>query len=198
VSDETTNAIAAYRNAVAAFDRVTTLVTDAAWDAPTPCSEWTVRELFNHVVAEDLWAPPLLAGRSVDEVAAEIPDDALGADPISAWASASSTALASTEDPGVAGRTMRLTGREASAAQYLMEMATDHAVHAWDLSAALGQPATIDPDLVATIAAWFAPQADMWRSAGAIGPAVPVPADADAQTAWLASFGRAADWQPPT
>jgi uncharacterized protein (TIGR03086 family) len=195
MSDETSAAIATFRDAVAEFDNVAKQVADASWNAPTPCSEWNVRQLFNHVVAEDLWAPPLIAGRSVDDVAGKIPDDALGDDPLGAWASASSAALSAADDPGLASRTMRLTGREASPEQYLMEMATDHAVHAWDLSAALGQPVTLDVDLVERIRTWFQPQAEMWRSAGAIGPAVDVSANADAQTTWLAGFGRSSDWR---
>jgi uncharacterized protein (TIGR03086 family) len=197
MSDETTAAVATYRDAVAAFDQVAKQVTDASLDRPTPCTDWNVRQLLNHVVAEDLWAPPLFAGRSVDDVAGEIPEDALGDDPLGSWASASSAAVAAADDPDLASRTMRLTGREASPTQYLMEMAIDHATHAWDLSAALGSPTTLDPELVATLAEWFAPQAELWRSiGGVIGPPVPVGADADAQTRLLADLGRSADWRP--
>ena len=39
---------------------------------------------------------------------------------------------------------------------------------------------------------WFGPNEDAYRAAGAIGPRVPVPDDADAQTRLLAMFGRAA------
>ncbi|HVT19977.1 MAG TPA: TIGR03086 family metal-binding protein [Mycobacteriales bacterium] len=194
MSDETSEAVAAYREAVRTFDAVIQRVTGDAWAAPTPCTDWDVRQLVNHVVAENLWAPPLLAGRTVDDVAGEIPEDALGTDPLTAWVSASRAALSATDDPGLAGRTMRLSGREASAAHYLMEMAADHAIHAWDLSAALGAPATIDVGLVSTIAGWFAPQADLWRQAGVIGPAVPTDPGTDPQTALLAAFGRAAGW----
>jgi hypothetical protein len=78
-----------------------------------------------------------------------------------------------------------------------MEMAIDHATHAWDLSAALGNPTTLDVDLVSALAAWFAPQAETWRSIGGIiGPPVPVAPDADAQTKLLAELGRSADWRP--
>ena len=30
-------------------------------------TEWNVRDLVNHVVSEDLWAPPLLAGSTIAE-----------------------------------------------------------------------------------------------------------------------------------
>ena len=38
------------------------------WDGPTPCTDWNVRELVNHVVGEDAWTVPLMRGASMDEV----------------------------------------------------------------------------------------------------------------------------------
>ena len=33
------------------------------WDDPTPCRDWTVRDLVNHVCGEDLWTAPLVRGQ---------------------------------------------------------------------------------------------------------------------------------------
>ena len=35
------------------------------WGRATTCSDWTVRELVNHVVGEDLWTVPLVEGRTI-------------------------------------------------------------------------------------------------------------------------------------
>ena len=35
---------------------------------PTPCTEWSVRDLINHLVNEDRWVAPLLAGKTIAEV----------------------------------------------------------------------------------------------------------------------------------
>ena len=35
------------------------------WDAPTPDTEWTVRDLVCHVVTEQQWVAPLLSGLSL-------------------------------------------------------------------------------------------------------------------------------------
>ncbi|MFI5829828.1 maleylpyruvate isomerase N-terminal domain-containing protein [Streptomyces sp. NPDC051578] len=54
-------------------------VTDGQWAAATPCTEWTVRDLLDHVTAEQLWVPPLVAeGRAVEEVGDELSGDVLG------------------------------------------------------------------------------------------------------------------------
>lgn len=56
------------------------------WGAPTPCTEWNVRELVNHVTAEQLWIPPLVSeGRTVEELAGSFSGDVLGEDPVAAW-----------------------------------------------------------------------------------------------------------------
>ena len=45
-------------------DRVRDVAPDQ-WDRPTPCREWSVRDLTNHVVGEDLWTAPLMEGRTI-------------------------------------------------------------------------------------------------------------------------------------
>ena len=35
------------------------------WDEPTPCREWTVRDLVNHVVGEDRWTVQLVNGSTI-------------------------------------------------------------------------------------------------------------------------------------
>ena len=53
------------------------------WGAPTPCADWDVRELVNHVAGEDLWTAPLLEGSTIEEVGDRFDGDLLGDDPIS-------------------------------------------------------------------------------------------------------------------
>ena len=52
------------------------------WVDPTPCTEWSVRELVNHVVAEELWTAPLLRGKTIREVGSQFDGDVLGEDPL--------------------------------------------------------------------------------------------------------------------
>ena len=66
----------------------------------------------------------------------------------------------------------------------------DVLVHGWDLAAATGQDYTLDPELMQACQQIIEPQLDAFRSAGALAPEVAVPADASAQTRFLAMLGR--------
>ncbi|AGP61457.1 maleylpyruvate isomerase N-terminal domain-containing protein [Streptomyces rapamycinicus] len=54
------------------------------WNDSTPCTEWTVRDLVNHLVSEHLWVPHLLAGESLEQVGDRYDGDMVGADPVRA------------------------------------------------------------------------------------------------------------------
>lgn len=174
------------------FDERVRQVRTDQWAAPTPCDEWDVRQLVNHVTVEDLWAPPLLAGRTMDEVGDAFDGDQLGSDPIAAWADAVRNARQAAREPGVAARTVHLSYGDESAAEYLTQLFTDHLVHAWDLARATGGDTTLPTDLVDACLAWFPGVEGMYREVGVIGPATTTPPDADPQTRLLAALGRRA------
>lgn len=165
---------------------------DAAWERPTPCTGWTVRDLVNHLTSEQLWAPELLAGRSVSEVGDRFDGDVLGDDPVAAWDAAVAAALAAFAEPGALGRTVDLSRGPTAAHDYLDEMLTDLAVHGWDLARGLGvaddmDPATVDRLLVE----WSERTAELAHGPMFAGP-LDVAGDADQQTRLLALFGRRA------
>ena len=63
------------------------------WQAATPDEDWTVRDLVNHLVGEDLRAPPLLAGSTIAGVGDRFEGDVLGSEPGAAWTAASAAAV---------------------------------------------------------------------------------------------------------
>ncbi len=69
-------------------------VPDDCWDDPTPCRGWSVRDLVNHVVGEDLWTVPLLGGATIEDVGDSLDGDLLGADPKAAGRAAAHQAVA--------------------------------------------------------------------------------------------------------
>ena len=105
----------AYRRSLAEFvDRVDQ-VGPGQWSDPTPCSDWDVRTLVNHVVAEDRWSVPLLAGRTIDEVGDRFDGDQLGADPIAMAREAAAQAEIAATHPGALDRTVHLSGGDTPA-----------------------------------------------------------------------------------
>lgn len=172
------------------FDSRLRQVRPGQWDRPTPCAEWSVHDLVNHLVREQLWAPELLAGCTVDQVGDRFDGDQLGDDPLHSWVLAAGAAREAWIAPGALDKPVQLSAGETPAEEYGWQMTTDLAVHAWDLARALGVDERIDPGLAEAVLAYVEPNADEWTASGLFAPPVPVPPDADAQTRLLALLGR--------
>lgn len=178
-----------YRRASAAFGAGVHRVESDAWNLPTPCASWSVHDLVNHVVGENVWAVELFAGRTVAEVGSRFDGDLIGDDAAATWDDSAAAALECVERPGAMDSTVHLSFGDFSGAAYAEQLVADLLVHAWDLARATGGDETLDGDLVAATAAWFADWEDGYRGAGAIGPRRSAD-DADATASLLASFGR--------
>ena len=183
---------ALHRRAVGEFDARVRAVGDDQWELPTPCSDWNVRQLVNHLVYEDRWTVPLMEGTTLAEVGDRYEGDLLGDEPRKAWAESSAEAVAAVQADGAIERTVDLSSGPTPATEYVSQLFADHLVHAWDLARAVGAEERLDPELVDACASWFASMEELYRSIGAVGPRPDVPAGADAQTALLAAFGRTA------
>lgn len=162
------------------------------WHAPTPCSEWDVRALVNHMARGNLSYVALLRGASGEEFLARRDEDALGDDPLAAFTSSVRACAAAFTEEGALDRVVdyplgELTGRRALAVR-----TTDSTIHTWDLARALGADETLDPGLVA----WIDEHHDRIFAGLAVGPRVfaePPPAapGASRQDRLLTRFGRA-------
>jgi uncharacterized protein (TIGR03086 family) len=166
------------------------------WGAPTPDTEWDVRALVNHVLNENLWAPPLLAGSTIADVGDRFDGDQLGDDPQAAWMSASTESIAAVAEPGALSRTVHVSFGDISAEEYVSQLVCDHVIHGWDLDRAIGTDEAIDGDLVDFAYEFLSPQVDGWRAAGVFAPQVEVPTGAERQAQLLALSGRNPLWAP--
>jgi uncharacterized protein (TIGR03086 family) len=172
-------------------DRVNAVGADQ-WDGPTPCREWSVRELANHVTGEDLWTPPLVQGSTIEEVGARFEGDLLGDDPIRESLTAAREAIRAVAGALPSGGTVQLSYGEEQMGEYVHQLAADHLVHGWDLAVATGGDSRLDPALVHEVAAWFADREELYRAAGVIGG--PAAGTGDPQGDLLAAFGRDPHW----
>jgi uncharacterized protein (TIGR03086 family) len=158
-------------------------VTSEQLAGSTPCSEWTVQDLIDHMVGGTGYLLSALAGTQPQtRVGASIDDYRAGV----------ASALTGLREPGALDRTCQSPlSFEWTVGQAVAGTFMDQLIHTWDLATATGQDATLDPELVAICSAMFLPDMpEMGRSAGLIGAAVAVPADASPQAKLLGAMGR--------
>ncbi|MEU5696527.1 TIGR03086 family metal-binding protein [Actinosynnema sp. NPDC020468] len=160
------------------------------WGAETPCAEWTVHDLVNHLVNEQLWAPELLAGCTVEQVGDRFDGDQLGEDPLHAWVLAAAAAREAWIAPKALLKPVHLSSGRSTAVEYGWQMTLDLTVHAWDLARAIGADERLDPDVAQAVLDYVEPQIDAWSGTGLFEAAVPVPDDADVQTRLIGLLGR--------
>lgn len=118
---------------------------------PTPCSEWTVRDLINHITGGGtMFAVSAEQGSVPDEQMAQfMGGDNLGDDYKGAWLAASNRALAAFGVPGVMEKLVTLPFGEMPAGVALNIAVFDVTTHAADLARATGQVID-DTDLLET------------------------------------------------
>jgi uncharacterized protein (TIGR03086 family) len=184
----------AFENAVASTAEIVKATPAGKLDAPTPCTEWDVRTLLNHVIGT-LW---LAEGLFADQMPrypmapGGLPAaDLAGEDPAAAYAEAAAAALAAAATGDTLTR-VHVTPLGEMPGPALAGFTTlDILVHGWDLATATGQPVDLDGRLAAH-ALGFAEQALATEEsrAGRIGPAVSVAADAPVTQRLAAFLGR--------
>jgi uncharacterized protein (TIGR03086 family) len=160
------------------------------WHGSTPDTEWDVHALVNHVLVENLWAPPLLGGSTIAEVGDRFDGDQAGDDALAAWARAAEASTVAVRQDGALACTVHVSSGDISGQEYITQLVCDQVIHGWDLARALGADERLDADLVDFALGYFLPQADAWRAAGVFGPKVDVPEGAGAQAELLALSGR--------
>lgn len=179
-----------HAEALEAFGRYVHAVTPEQWSAPTPCTEWSVRDLVNHLTAEQLWVPEMLAGARVPDVGDRFDGDVLGADTVASWDAAAEAAMATLAEPGALDRTVHLSYGDRSALGYCREMTVDAIVHGWDLAEGIHADSRMSPAAVEFALAEVTPVASALPASGFFAEAVPVEPGADPQTRLLALMGR--------
>jgi uncharacterized protein (TIGR03086 family) len=175
---------------------VVAAVPDTAWAAPTPCSEWTVRQVLNHARIDQQAYGLVLTGGRPDSDPFH-PTDALAGDPVAELdrvlrmvADAYADLPADAEQVPTPLGPMPLPFAAATAAM-------DAAVHAWDIAAATGQNRPLSTDLAGGI--WPAAEriVDQLRDAYRVfAPAREVAKGYDRSETLLAFLGRDPHWTP--
>ncbi|MBO0827614.1 MAG: TIGR03086 family protein [Streptosporangiales bacterium] len=182
-----------YRRAQDAFDAVLTKVPADRWDAPSPCTEWTVRDIAGHIVwgqnQMGAWASGTEYAASTGFPGSTDPHLVLaGADPVASW-QAARAASDQALTPEALGRTVKVDGFGEVPLAVMVEIFTnDLLIHGWDLASGAGVHARIDADRVAALSAWA--HRGLVRRPGFFGPELRAPDGADEQARLIAFLGR--------
>jgi uncharacterized protein (TIGR03086 family) len=109
------------------------------WTAPTPCGEWTVRELINHVTGGDRLFTAALTSEERKPA-----DD----DPTTEFHDASADLVAAFRLPGVLAKVVTIPFGDVPGMVALHLRITEIMVHSWDLAHATNQSVTFPDDVV--------------------------------------------------
>jgi uncharacterized protein (TIGR03086 family) len=159
---------------------------------PTPCADWNVEELLNHVVSGNWWASELARGATIEGVGSRLDGDQLGGDPLDAYDRSAEAAAAAFDAPGALDAPCAVSYGPVPGSVYAGHRFIDILIHGWDLAAATGQDRRLDPALVDACWAEVQPQVEVIRGSGMFGEEITILPDADAQTRLLAELGRRA------
>ena len=131
------------------FARRLRLVGPDDWSRPTPCAEWNVRALVNHVVGANVRYQLLLEGAPSEQVEATRDVDHLGDDALASFVATSDGVVACFAEDGALERVTHHAGGPRSGRELLSMRILDAAIHGWDLARAIGADETLGDDVVA-------------------------------------------------
>ena len=177
--------------------RVVAAVRDDQLDAPTPCADFTVAALLDHVHGLALGLR-LSAEKTPDEDPPYPSAEALPADWRSRVPRELDELVAAWRRPEAQEGTTRAGLAELPAPVMYVVALNEVLVHGWDLAAAIGEPYAVDPAAAQRClehAAWFAEALPEGRNA-IYGPVVDVPADTSVLDRLLGLTGREPSWTP--
>jgi uncharacterized protein (TIGR03086 family) len=182
-----------FQRAQASFTDRVDAVKPNQWDDES-LPGWTVADLVAHLINEQLWVAPLLAGEPYDLIDGRFPDDTdglLGDDPVTGWETAADGALSAFAEDDALMRTVHLSRGPTPATDYIFEMTADLTVHAWDLAHATHGDIELDGELV-TAALVYAERLPADGIPGILDAPLDVSPSAPPQVRLLARFGRKA------
>jgi uncharacterized protein (TIGR03086 family) len=150
-----------------------------ALDRSTPCEDWSVRDLVNHMLhGNQLFAGATTGGSAAPPTGR--PPELIGDDPAAQYEEARRATLAAFREPGAIEKTGPLLGIAF----------VDQLVHGWDLAKATRQDTTMPDDLAQAAFAMLDGRLPDDQRGAFFKPATPVDEGASAQEKLLGYAGR--------
>ena len=163
---------------------------------PTPCTEWDVRTLLNHLI---VWTSYSLEARANGEsVGQDLIDRDFAAAPgfAAAYRAQLDRALTAWADPATWERSLDVMGSPMPSADVAALNIAEMVLHGWDLAAATGQAYTVSEPAAAAAMRAVEANADLFRQYKGFAEPVEVPPAGSALDRVLALSGRDPAWTP--
>jgi uncharacterized protein (TIGR03086 family) len=174
-------------------------VTSDQLSLPTPCSDWNLRQLLDHMTTENLGFAAAARGQGADPASWVGNGDR--ADPVADYLAATEILLVAFAEPGVLQRSFALPllarKQEFPGERAVTMQLVDSVVHAWDLARTLDLRLTFADDVTAPALALCEeiPDDEFRRKPDAVfGPRTPCPEDRPVLDRIVALLGRSPGW----
>ena len=175
-----------YTKALYGFDAVVRRVSPGQWDAQSPCTGWSARDVLEH--ASGVVDAVAQMARTGEVAMPQTPN--LGNDPVGLWSASLDGVLEALDHPGVIDRVGKFWFGESTFDDVLAFTTWDPLGHSWDLATAVGVEAHMSPDVAEAAIVVISANAEMLRSMQLMGDPVAVPADASPVDRFLGLTGR--------
>ncbi len=176
---------------------VVTNVKQSQAQDPTPCAQWDVRGLLNHLIGGLEFTAGCIAGSPPDIRPSEADSSYIDEPDVAVLVEAYHTLLDRVlrfgSEPGALDGVVATPNfGDMPVGQIFVGTTMDQFIHGWDLAKATGQDTALDADLVEFAYGMLTSGgfADMGRQAGFIGPEITVPDGSSAQDKLIAYMGR--------
>jgi uncharacterized protein (TIGR03086 family) len=162
--------------------------------AATPCADWDLHELLNHII---LWTAYSAERRARDE---QVPEELMNTDFVAEpgyaadYAAQLDKAVAAWSDPAAWERNLNVMGSPTPAADVAALLIAEMVLHGWDAAKASGQRYTVQDDVAQAAGTAVDANAELFRKYQGFAGPVPVPASASALDRALAQSGRDPAW----
>jgi uncharacterized protein (TIGR03086 family) len=166
------------------------------FSGPTPCTDWDVRALLNHLI---LWTAYSLEARARGgSVGQELMDRDFAADPgfAAGYRAQLDRALSAWADPAAWERELPVMGTATPAADIAALSIAELVLHGWDLAAATGQDYVVSDRAAEAALQAVEANAEIFRQYKGFADPVPTAADAPVLDRVLALSGRNPAWTP--
>lgn len=183
-----------YTIAVFGLEHTLARVPPEAWDRPSPCADWTVREVAGHAMGVVRNVAARAAGDEVLDAFTDVAAIA-GDDPLATFRTFRTKFLEATDRPGALQVRVASRVGDMTIDSYMEFMRSDTFVHTWDVARGAAIDPHLDPQMVSLILAdYLARDMTPLRTPQRYEAEREVADGADELTRLLAFTGRDPNW----